>query len=140
MANKMRIIDLIMKVPTINLKPVLSRVLKVRRRTLAVILLAAAIPLVLLTYGFVEVVGTQKLYCLNCHINQRNMDFWKKSSVHPQLSCATCHDVEKSGVVGAAFHFGFSAKEDVLTGHCMGCHKKDLDIMVGADAKVKKRQ
>lgn len=140
MANKMRIIDLIMKVPTISLKPVLSKILQIRRRTLAVILAAAAIPLILLTYGFVEVVGTQKLYCLNCHINQRNMDFWKKSSVHPQLSCATCHDAEKSGAIGAAFHFGFSAKEDVLTGHCMGCHKKDLDIMVGADAKVKKRQ
>ena len=83
-------------------------------------------------------VGTQKIYCLNCHVNQRNMGFWKKSAVHPEISCATCHDVDK-GAWNAAFHFSFSAKDDVMAGHCMGCHKKDIDRPVGIDADPRGR-
>ena len=65
------------------------------------------------------------------------MDFWKKPAHHPDVACATCHDVDK-GLWNAAFHFSFSAKEDVVNTHCLGCHKKDLDIKVGIEAAAQK--
>jgi c(7)-type cytochrome triheme protein len=138
MGKDMRIIDLIMKVPNVEIKPLLSRLMKTKRSTVVIILLLVAVPAVFLSYGFVHMVGTQKIYCLNCHVNQRNMGFWKKSAVHPEISCATCHDVDK-GAWNAAFHFSFSAKDDVMAGHCMGCHKKDIDRPVGIDADPRGR-
>lgn len=138
MGKDMRIIDIIMKVPTVSVRPLLSRLFGLKRTTLAVILAVVAVPAVLLSYGFVHMIGTQKLYCLNCHVNQRNMGYWKKSAVHPEISCASCHDVEK-GAWNAAFHFSFSAKDNVVNSHCMGCHKKDIERAVGIEAGRKGR-
>ena len=137
--KNMRIIDWIMKVPTVELKPLLARAKNIKRSTLVIILALAAVPGVFLSLGFVHLVGTQKLYCLNCHVNQRNKTFWTKSVVHPDINCATCHDSGEGGVVGAAFHFSFSAKDDVVSARCMGCHKDDISKPVGIEAAVKGR-
>jgi len=140
MGNKknMRIIDWIMKVPSIELKPLLARIKGTKRSTLMLVLLLVALPGVLLSLGFVHLVGTQKLYCLNCHVNQRDVTFWKKSSVHPDINCATCHDKEEGGPIYSSLHFGFSADDDLVNTKCIGCHKDDLDKQVGIDAENKK--
>ncbi|HEY3346431.1 MAG TPA: c(7)-type cytochrome triheme domain-containing protein [Nitrospirota bacterium] len=139
MANKnMRIIDLLMKVPSIEVKPLLLKLLNIKRSILIAVLVIVAIPSVMLTYGFFHLVGTQKVYCLNCHVNTRNVDFWRSSKVHPNISCASCHDVDK-GLWNAAFHFSFSAKDDVISGHCNDCHVKTLDAPVGIEAAKKTR-
>jgi c(7)-type cytochrome triheme protein len=59
--------------------------------------------------------------------------------VHPDINCATCHDVGEGGALGAAFHFSFSAKEDLVSERCLGCHKDKLDKPVGIEAAAKSR-
>lgn len=134
-----KLMDMLMKVPAIELKPLFSKLVRVKKAYLAALLAAIAVPVIVLTYGFVHMIGTSKLYCLNCHVNQRNMGFWKASTVHPGVSCNSCHDVETKGAMSAALHFSFSAKGEVVSSHCMGCHKNDLDNAVGFDAKVRAR-
>lgn len=137
--KNMRIVEWIMKVPALELKPLLARVQGVKRSTLMLALALVALPGVLLSLGFVHLVGTQKLYCLNCHVNQRDTNFWQKSTVHPDINCATCHDKEEGGPIYSSLHFGFSAKDDVVTAKCIGCHKTGLDKPVGIDAPGKSR-
>ncbi|MGA2192299.1 MAG: c(7)-type cytochrome triheme domain-containing protein [Nitrospirota bacterium] len=134
MGKNNRIIDLIMKLPTVEVKPLLLKLLKIKPAYLIAALAVVAVPAVFLAYGFVHMVGTQKVYCLNCHVNQRNVDFWRQSKLHPDIACPKCHDVDK-GVWNAAFHFNFSAKDDAVNPHCVGCHKDDMDRPVGIDAK-----
>ena len=57
--KNMRIIDLIMKVPVLNFKPLFSRLMKVKRAYLAAVLVLVAVPAVFLCYGFVHMIGTQ---------------------------------------------------------------------------------
>jgi len=132
--KNMRIIDWIMKVPTVELKPLIEKAMHLKRMTLVLILVLVAVPGIFLSLGFVHLVGTQKIYCLNCHVNQRDRNFWRKSTVHADINCATCHDVKEGGMIGAAFHFTFSAKDDVVADRCVGCHKDDLGKPVGIDS------
>jgi len=118
---------------------VLGRLKSLKRTTVIAVLVMAAVPGILLSLGFVHLVGTQKLYCLNCHVNQKDKNFWIKSEVHPDINCATCHDVQEGGPVYSAFHFRFSAKDDVVNQKCIGCHAKDLDKPVGIDAADRTR-
>jgi c(7)-type cytochrome triheme protein len=134
-----KLIDMLMKVPAIELKPLFSKLMGVKRAYIVALLVVIAVPAIFLTYGFVHMIGTSKVYCLNCHVNQRNMGFWKASTVHPSVSCNSCHDVDNKGAMSAALHFSFSAKGDVVSSHCVGCHKNDLDRGVGFDAKVRTR-
>ena len=92
-----KLIDMLMKVPAIELKPLFSKLMGVKRAYIVAALVVIAVPAILLTYGFVHMVGTSKVYCLNCHVNQRNMGYWKASTVHPSVSCNSCHDVENKG-------------------------------------------
>ncbi|HEX9861211.1 MAG TPA: hypothetical protein VGB23_08390, partial [Nitrospirota bacterium] len=75
--KNMRIIDWIMKVPALDMKPAVARVKAIKRTTLVIILAVVALPGMLLSLGFVHLVGTQKLYCLNCHVNQKDTNFWQ---------------------------------------------------------------
>jgi len=135
----MRIIDWIMKVPALDMKPAVARVKAIKRTTLVIILAVVALPGMLLSLGFVHLVGTQKLYCLNCHVNQKDTNFWQKSTAHPDINCATCHDEGEGGMLNSTFHFAFSADEDLVTAKCEGCHKDDIPRLVGLDAPVKTR-
>ena len=136
--KKIRIIDWIMKVPSVSARPLLARLTGLKKTTVALVLIIVAVPALLFLYGFVQMVGTQKVYCLNCHVNQRNLAFWQRSKVHPDQACARCHDTkDTTSYSSPAFHFNFSAKDDVVSGHCVGCHKDDLDKPVGYDAKKK---
>jgi c(7)-type cytochrome triheme protein len=138
-ARNTRLIQWIMKVPSVELGPVLNRLKGLKRTTLIIALALVAVPGILLSLGFVHLVGTQKLYCLNCHINQKDQNFWAKSEGHPDINCATCHDEGEGSVVYSAFHFKFSAKDDVVNHKCIGCHKDDLSMPVGIDASDKTR-
>ncbi|MBI5695426.1 MAG: hypothetical protein HZC51_06765 [Nitrospirae bacterium] len=129
-----RLIDLIMKAPSPDVRPLIKKLSGVRKTTLLLVLAVLALPGVVLSLGFVHLVGTQKLYCLNCHVNQRDQNFWQKSALHPDINCATCHDVSEPGLMAAAFHFRFSAREDLVSERCLGCHKDDLDKIVGVEA------
>lgn len=137
--KNMRIIEWIMKVPSLEVKPIVDRIKNVRRTTLVVVLALVALPGILLSLGFVHLVGTQKLYCLNCHVNQKDTNFWQKSTAHPDINCATCHDQSESGMMNSTFHFAFSADENIVAAKCESCHKDDLTKPVGFDSPTKSR-
>jgi len=138
-ARNTRLIQWIMKIPTVELGPVLGRLRGLKRTTVIAVLVMAAVPGILLSLGFVHLVGTQKLYCLNCHVNQKDQNFWLKSEVHPDINCATCHDEGEGGLVYSAFHFKFSADDEIVNPKCIGCHMDDLGGPVGIDSPGKSR-